>query len=140
MPRVDASRELLASRPDVWAFLAEPRRLADWWPGIAAVEPDRRGLAAGARWQVHGVNRPSLFRRPNPSGTLLVLAAARPERVAFHLTGERMDAELQLEATAADRTLATLTISGPWLIGLSRSFPRLALARLHALCQTGAEL
>ena len=140
MVKVRAKRELLAPPADVWAFLTEPHNLPDWWPGIAAVEPDRRGLAAGARWQVHGVNRPSLFRRPNPSGTLLVLAAARPERVAFHLTGERMDAELQLEATAADRTLATLTISGPWLIGLSRSFPRLALARLHALCQTGAEL
>jgi uncharacterized protein YndB with AHSA1/START domain len=140
VPRVEASRELLASRLDVWAFLAEPRHLADWWPGIAAVEPDRRGLAAGARWQVHGVNRPSLLRRPNPTGTLLVLAAARPERVAFQLTGERMDVELELEATAPDRTLATLAINGPWLIGLSRSFPRRALARLHALCQTGADL
>jgi uncharacterized protein YndB with AHSA1/START domain len=139
VPRVEATRELLAPRQDVWEFLAEPRHFADWWPGIAAVEPDRRGLAAGARWRVHGANRPSLFRRPNPSGMLLVLAAARPERVAFQLTDERMDAELLLEATAADRTLATLTISGPWLIGLGRSFPRRALARLHALVQTAAE-
>jgi uncharacterized protein YndB with AHSA1/START domain len=140
VPQVSAARELLAARPDVWAFLAEPRHLADWWPGIAAVEPDRRGLAAGARWQVHGTNRPSLLRSPNPTGILHVLAAAPPERLAFHLAGERMDAELELEATAADRTLATLTASGPWLIGLSRAFPRRALARLHALCQTAAEL
>ena len=68
MPRVEAKRELLAPRQDVWEFLAEPRHFADWWPGISAVEPDRRGLAAGARWLVHGSNRPSLFRRPNPSG------------------------------------------------------------------------
>ena len=140
MPTVAAARELLAPREDVWGFLAEPRHFADWWPGIAAVEPDRRGLAAGARWQVRGTNRPSLFRRPNPSGLLLVLAAARPERLAFQLTGERIDAELELEASATDRTIATLTVSGPWLIGLGRSFPHRALARLHALVQTAAEL
>jgi len=140
VPQVVAARELLASRQDVWAFLAEPRHLADWWPGIAAVEPDRRGLAAGARWQIHGSNRPSLFRRPNPTGTLLVLAAARPERIAFQLTGERMDVELRLDAPTADRTIATLTVSGPWLIGLGRSFPRRALAHLHALVQTAAEM
>ncbi|TMK95650.1 MAG: SRPBCC family protein [Actinobacteria bacterium] len=135
-----AARELLASRQDVWAFIAEPRHLADWWPGIAAVEPDRRGLAAGARWQIHGSSRPSLFRRPNPTGTLLVLAAARPERIAFQLTGERMDVELRLDAPTADRTIATLSVSGPWLIGLGRSFPRRALARLHTLVQTAAEM
>jgi uncharacterized protein YndB with AHSA1/START domain len=140
VPTVAAARELLAPREDVWSFLAEPRHFADWWPGIAAVEPDRRGLAAGARWQVRGTNRPSLFRRPNPTGILLVLAAARPERLAFQLTGERIDAELQLEASAADRTIATLTVSGPWLIGLGRSFPHRALNRLHALVQTAAEL
>ena len=139
MPRVEAARELLAPREDVWAFLAEPRHLADWWPGIAAVEPDRRGLAAGARWQIRGANRPSFLRSPNPSGMLLVLAAARPERLAFQLTGERMDVELRLEAPAADRTIATLSVSGPWLIGLGRSFPHRALNRLYGLVQTAAD-
>ena len=139
MPRVDAARELLAPRQDVWAFLAEPRHLADWWPGIAAVEPDRRGLAAGARWQIRGTNRPSFFRSPNPTGILLVLAVARPERIAFQLTGERIEAELRLEASAPDRTLATLTVSGPWLIGLGRSFPHRALNRLYGLVQTAAD-
>src|SRR4051812_50038265 len=52
MPRVVASRELLAPPEDVWGFLAEPNHLADWWPGIHAVRPDRRGLAPGARWQL----------------------------------------------------------------------------------------
>jgi hypothetical protein len=51
-----------------------------------------------------------------------------------------MDVELRLEASAADRTIATLTVSGPWLIGLGRSFPRRALARLHALVQTADPL
>jgi uncharacterized protein YndB with AHSA1/START domain len=139
VPRVEAARQLLAPREDVWAFLAEPRHLADWWPGIAAVEPDRRGLAAGARWQIRGTNRASFFRSPNPTGTLLVLAAAPPERLVFQLTGERMEAELRLEASAPDRTIATLTVSGPWLIGLGRSFPNRALNRLYGLVQTAAE-
>jgi len=139
VPRVEAARRLLAPREDVWAFLAEPHNLAGWWPGIAAVEPDRRGLAAGARWQIRGANRASFFRAPNPSGMLLVLAAAPPERLVFQLTGERIEAELRLEAAASDRTIATLTVTGPWLIGLGRSFPHRALNRLHALVQTAAD-
>ena len=47
----EASRELLAPRADVWAFLAEPFHLSNWWPGITGVEPDRRGFAPGARWK-----------------------------------------------------------------------------------------
>jgi len=140
MPRVEAARELLAPREDVWAFLAEPRHLSDWWPGLAAVRPDRRGFAPGARWEVHGVNRPSLFRRPSPSGVLLVLAVEPLERFAFQLTGERLDVEIRLAAKAPDRTVASLSVTGPWLIGLGRSFPRAALARLHALCQTAASI
>jgi uncharacterized protein YndB with AHSA1/START domain len=140
VPRVAASRELLAAHADAWAFVAEPHHLPDWWPGLTAVEPDRRGLAPGARWRVHGSNRPSLFRRPNPSGTLLVLAVEPPRRLAFQLTGEHLEVELRLEETAPDRTAATLVVSGPWLIGLGRSLPRTALARLHALCQTAADL
>ena len=140
MPRVGAARELLAPREDVWAFLAEPHHLADWWPGLAAVQSDRRGFAPGARWQVHGANRPSLFRRPSPSGMLLVLAVEPLERWVFQLTGERLEVEIRLTAAGPDRTVAVLSVTGPWLIGLGRSLPRSALARLHALCQTAASL
>src|SRR4051794_41827970 len=77
MPRASATRELLASREDVWAFLAEPHHFPDWWPDVAAVEPGRRGLVEGARWHVHGKDRPTLLRRPASSGMLLV-TAARP--------------------------------------------------------------
>ena len=55
-------------------FLAEPYHLADWWPGISGVEPDRRGLAPGARWKVVGPGTPSLFRKPQMTGNLVVLA------------------------------------------------------------------
>ncbi len=50
--RIDAQTELLATRPEVWALLAEPEHLADWWPAYASIRPDRRGLAEGARWEV----------------------------------------------------------------------------------------
>lgn len=140
MPRAEAERELLASREDVWAFVAEPRHLADWWPGIAGVEPDRRGLAPGARWQVVGGPRPTLFRRSRASELLLVRRVEPPGVLAWHLTAQRLDVELKLEAVAADRTLATLDVRSPFLVGLRRSLPRAALTRLHALCQTAAGL
>ena len=124
----------------MWAFLAEPYNLPDWWPGVGGLQPDRRGLAPGARWQIVGENRPSLFRKPNMSGTLLVLAVEQYERIAFQLTGERLDAELRLSAPQPNRTLARLAVSGPALVGLKRSMPDKALARLYALVQTAADL
>jgi uncharacterized protein YndB with AHSA1/START domain len=140
MPTHEATRELLASRADVWRFLEEPYHLTDWWPGISGLQPDRRGFAPGARWQIVGENRPSLFRRPNMSGMLLVLAVEPYERFAFQLTGERLDVELRLSELRPDRTLARLTVSGPFLVGLRRSLPEKALVRLHALLQTAADL
>lgn len=140
MPRVIASRELLAPRDDVWQFIAEPRHFADWWPGISAVQPDRRGLAEGARWQIITADRPTLLRRATSSGMLLVRAVRVPELFGFTLTGDRIDAELRLDASAEDRTAAVLELEAPWMIGISRALPRRALTRLHALCQTAAEL
>jgi uncharacterized protein YndB with AHSA1/START domain len=140
MPKVTAARELLASREDVWGFLAEPRHFADWWPGVADVRPDRRGLAPGARWEIVGAPTPSLFRRPASSGTLLVRDVHPLERWTWYLTGEHIDADLALAARGPDRTVVTLTLDGWALLGLGRSMPRRALGRLHALCQTAAEL
>jgi hypothetical protein len=140
MPTREAERELLAARADVWAFLAEPYNLPDWWPGISGLQPDRRGFAPGARWHIVGENRPSLLRRPNMSGILLVLAVEPYERFAFQLTGERLDVELRLSEPEPKRTLARLSVSGPVLVGLRRSLPQKALGRLHALVQTAADL
>ena len=140
MPRISASRELLASRADVWSFVAEPHHFSDWWPGIAAVRPDRRGLAEGARWEVHTEDRPTLLRRATSSGMLLVRQVRPLESFAWTLTGDHIDAELRLEARGDDRTLAVLEVDAPWLFGFSRTLPRRALTRLHALCQTAAEL
>ena len=140
MPTYQSERELLAPRADVWAFLAEPYNLPDWWPGISGLQPDRRGFAPGARWHIVGENRPSLLRKPNMSGTLLVLAVEPYERFAFQLTGEHLDVELRLSEPEPKRTLARLSVSGPVLVGLRRSLPQKALGRLHALVQTAADL
>jgi Polyketide cyclase / dehydrase and lipid transport len=138
--RVSASCELMASRPEAWAFLAEPYHLPDWWPGVAGVQPDRRGAAAGARWQVVRGSEPTLFKRPEATGMLLVTAADPPRLFAFHLVGERLDVRVELEATTAERTRAAVTVEGPWLIAFRRTLARRAVNRLYALCQTAAAL
>jgi hypothetical protein len=140
MPRASVSRELLAARKDVWSFVADPHHFPDWWPGVGGVQPGRRGFAEGARWAISGTDRPTLLRRATSSGMLLVTGIEAPERFAWRLTGDHIDAELRLEEPGPDRTIATLEIEAPWLYGLSRALPRRALTRLHALCQTAAEL
>ena len=143
MPRVTASRELLASRDDVWQFIAEPRHFADWWPGIATVQPDRRGLAEGARWQVARGGEVGLLRRPESEGVLVITAVEPERRLVWRDIQQQFTAEILLEPGSDGTTRATLTIeASPWravLEGL-RPLPRKALARLHALCQTAATL
>jgi uncharacterized protein YndB with AHSA1/START domain len=138
VPTYAATRTVLAPREDVWAFLAEPRHLADWWPGVVDVRPDRRGLAPGARWEVIGTGKPSLLRRPDAHGMLLVLAVDPLERIVLRLTGDRIDVELDLCAVESGRTELRVSVSGPLLIGLSRRLPHRAAQRLASLVQTAA--
>jgi uncharacterized protein YndB with AHSA1/START domain len=141
--RIQASRELLAPTSDVWALLSEPYHLSDWWPGITAVRPDRRGLAPGARWEVVGPSRPTLFRKAYSTGKLLVRDVEPYLRASWYLTVERLDVEVVLRALDEDRTLVGVSIEGRWrpeALGRPRALPRQALARLHALCQTTASL
>ena len=79
------------------------------------------------------------LRKATSSGLLLVRAVHPLERFAWTLTGDHIDAELQLESRGPERTIAMLDVEAPWLFGVSRALPRRALTRLHALCQTGAE-
>jgi hypothetical protein len=88
---MSAKRELLAGLKDVWGFLAEPYHLSDWWPGIVSVQPDRRGFAPGARWQVTVVSDPlrigplrfpRVGRPSGPSATrTLIITAIEPTRL-----------------------------------------------------------
>ena len=84
--------------------------------------------------------RSALLRRPASESTLQVLEVEPPMRVTWYMTSERLDVEIRLEDAGNHHTNVDLTVSGPFMVGLRRSFPRTALNRLYALCQTAAEL
>jgi len=128
-----ATKELLASRAEVWRFLAEPFHLADWWPGVLGVEPDRRGFAPDARWKVRFASHSILLGRGVRETLLLVRAVEPYERWAWHLLSPALDVDLRLRAQGNDRTLVTCTTSG------RRRLPEQALQRLYDLVQTAAE-
>jgi uncharacterized protein YndB with AHSA1/START domain len=141
--RIEAQRELLAVRGDVWSLMAEPRHLSDWWPGYTTVRPDRRGLAEGARWQVVRSDTPGLLRRPGGEGTIVVTRLEPGLRLGWRDVQQSFDADLRLEPAADGHTRALLTVEAPWWRVIAeglRPTPRQALARLHALCQTAATL
>ena len=135
MPQYAASRVLPATVEEVWAVLAEAEQLAEWWPGIARVEPTvRRALAPGALWRVEGgTAKPSFRRRPQMTGKLLVLDVEPPSRLSFQLLSERIEAELRLEPNEDDQAAATLVVDAPRFAGVGRPFPSDALARLADL-------
>ena len=140
MPRYDAKRTLPAPVEDVWAVLAEPVRWPEWWPGLVGAEPTvRRALAPGALWQLEGTNRPSLLRRPQVGGSLLVLEVVPLRHIAFQLTGEHAEFELDLEPVEDNETQATLAVETPRFGGMGRTVPSQALAGLAALVRPPAE-
>ena len=124
--------ELLAPRADVWAFLAEPYHLPDWWPGVTGVEPDRRGFAPGARWKVQATKR-NIFVGRRPVETMLLIREIDPfERWTWHLLAPKTDVEIRVRTSGGDRTLVTVTSS--------RGDARLAVRRLYDLVQTAAAI
>ena len=140
---IRASRELLAPREDVWALVAEPYHLPDWWPGYAGVRPDHRGLAENARWHVMRGRSPGLVRRPNAEGLIVIRRVVPGFELAWHDLGQQIEAAIVLTDAGPARTRATVSVSGAWWRLLAegvRGLPRESLSRLHALCQTAAEL
>jgi uncharacterized protein YndB with AHSA1/START domain len=128
----EAGRELLASREDVWSFLAEPYHLPDWWPGITGVEPDRRGFAPGARWKVQSSKR-NIFTGRRSLETMLLVREIDPyERWSWHLLAPETDTEVRLRSIAPGRTLVTVTTSA--------RVAGVAVQRLYDLVQTAALL
>jgi uncharacterized protein YndB with AHSA1/START domain len=127
-----ASLELLAPRDDVWAFLAEPYHLPDWWPGITGVEPDRRGFSPGARWKVQGTKWNPFAGRRSVETMVLVREIDLYERWSWHLLAPPTDVEVRIRATASDRTLVT--------VSTSRGSAATAVKRLYDLVQTAATL
>jgi uncharacterized protein YndB with AHSA1/START domain len=139
--RAAAERELTAARADVWRFLAEPHHLADWWPGVHGVRPDRRGFAPGARWAVRALDRrPLLGGREPKAPTTLVVGAVEPlERWTWHLTGSLpLDVEVRLRAAGEERTLVEVAVVAGRLAN-PRKLARRAVDRLYDLVQTAAD-
>ena len=143
---ISAERTLLADRPDVWRFVAEPYHLPDWWPSYQAVHPDRRGLAEGARWRVSG--RPwktsfvLLTRRPDAEFTLEIRKVVEGWELRWLDMSLGLEAGVALDNAGAGQTRATVYLDGPsWrLLGAPRSLPREAVKRLYDLVQTAAQL
>lgn len=140
--QIEAERELLAPLEDVWMLLAEPRHLADWWPGYTTVRPDRRGLEPNARWQVVRGGHAGLLRKPGGEGLIVLTRVDRGRELAWHDVQQQFDATVEL-AALGNHTNARVTLDAPWwrvrVEGLRRA-PGEALSRLHALCQTAAGL
>jgi uncharacterized protein YndB with AHSA1/START domain len=139
---ITASRVLLASREDVWAIVAEPYHLPDWWPAYTGVEPDRRGLVEGARWTVLRSRTPGFLRKPRGKGLIVIQRVSPGEEVAWLDLSQNVEAGLRLEDEGRG-TRATAFVDGPlWrlLAEGARGLPRLAVARLYDLCQTATSL
>lgn len=140
---IEATRELLAPKTDVWALIAEPFHLPDWWPAYSGVTPDRRGLARDARWRVRRVATPGLLRRPNSEGTILITLVDPGLELRWRDLDQAMEAGVRLANSGPGRTRATAYVDGAWwrvALEGGRPLPRQSLARLHALCQTAASL
>ena len=125
-----AELELLASRADVWAFLAQPYHLSDWWPGITGIEPDRRGFAPGARWKVLATKRNILVGPRRVETILLIREIDEYERWTWHLLDPKTDVEIRLRSLDGDRTAVAVTTS--------RGSASRAVKRLYDLVQTAA--
>jgi uncharacterized protein YndB with AHSA1/START domain len=133
---------LLASREDVWAIVAEPYHLPDWWPAYTGVEPDRRGLVEGARWTVLRNRTPGFLRKPSGKGLIVIQRVSPGEELAWLDLAQNVGAGLRLEDEGRE-TRATAFVDGPlWrlLAEGARGLPRLAVARLYDLCQTATSL
>jgi uncharacterized protein YndB with AHSA1/START domain len=138
----EAAQVLLAPREDVWALVAEPFHLPDWWPGYTGVEPDRRGLVENARWTVIRSGRPGFLRRPHGPGLILIRRVVPARELAWHDLAQQLDMGVRLDDEGA-QTRASAWVSGSWwrfYAEGARSLPSQALSRLHDLCQTASRL
>ena len=145
--KVEARGVLLAPPADVWRLLVEPYHLSDWWPGYQGAEPDRKGLAEGARWRVvRGQTRQSAggyLRRQGGTATLLIGEVAEGRVLAFRDIEQGVSARVTIEPEAERTTAVTVTLEASgWRIAVEglRPVSRVAVRRLYELCQTAAEL
>jgi uncharacterized protein YndB with AHSA1/START domain len=125
-----AGGEIAVPHADVWRVLAEPYHLTDWWPGIVGVQPDRRGLAPGARWTVRVRTHNILAGRSERETLVLVREVEEGERIVFHLLAPPTDLSVRIDSHGLDRTGVEIAAEG------RRVRPADALRRLRDLCET----
>jgi uncharacterized protein YndB with AHSA1/START domain len=139
---IEAQKVLLSPREDVWGLISEPYHLPDWWPAYSGVQPDRRGLAVGARWQVIRLPR-AFYRRPDERAVIIISRVERGRELSWQDLGSGIECGIRLENAGTGRTQATLHVAGPswriWIEG-ARGLPENAAGRLYDLCQTAAGL
>ena len=143
MSLIEATGELQSERPDVWALVAEPFHLPDWWPAYTCVRPDRRGTAENARWEVVRNTTPGFLREPEGEGLIVLTRVVEGYELRWHDVKQGLDAGVKLDNAGTGRTRATTFVSGPWLRLVAegaRGLPEQALTRLQDLCQTAAAL
>jgi uncharacterized protein YndB with AHSA1/START domain len=143
MSLIEATGDLQSDRADVWALVAEPYHLPDWWPAYTGVVPDRRGLAENARWQVIRSTSPGLLRRPEGEGVIVITKVVEGWELRWHDVKQDIEAGVRLDNAGTGRTRATTFVSAPWLRLVTegaRRLPDRALTRLRDLCQTAASL
>lgn len=140
---IEAAGEIESPRADVWALVAEPYHLPDWWPGYRGVKPDRRGLAENARWEVLRSASPGFLRRPGGGGLIVITRVVEGWELGWHDVQQAFDARIALDNAGTGRTRAALAVDGAWWRLYAegvRNLPQQALARLQALCQTATSL
>jgi uncharacterized protein YndB with AHSA1/START domain len=143
MSHFEATGELQSDRRDVWALVAEPYHLPDWWPAYTGVKPDGRGLAENARWEVVRASSPGFLRKPEGQGLIVLTRVLEGWELSWHDVRQTIDAGVRLDNAGTGRTRATTYVSGAWhrlVLEGARGLPQRALTRLRDLCQTAASL
>ena len=120
---ISAVEGAAAPQRDVWAFLAEPYHLPDWWPGYSGVRPDRKGLAPGARWQVTRSRRPGLLRKPGGEALVVIKTVDPVFELVWHDTQAKLDVGIALAAAGEERTLGDRDRVRPVVAALDRGRP-----------------
>ena len=138
---VQATRELLAPRPDVWGFVAEPfpsRRLVARCLGRAA-GPARIGrrCALGDRGEPRADAAPQARRERDGSSSRPPTSRCSSPSSSSRRSSPCGSTSRRSTPTARKRTI---TVEGPWLIAYRRTLARRAAGRLYDLCQTAARL
>jgi hypothetical protein len=143
MSLIEATGEVQSDRRDVWALVAEPYHLPDWWPAYTGVKPDRRGLAENARWQVIRNTAPGFLRRPRGEGIIVITRVLEGWELRWLDVKPGIEAGVRLDNAGSGQTRATTFVSAPWFRLVAegaRGLPDRALTRLRDLCQTAASL